>query len=397
MKRSLITTTLLLLGAVLGASPAPAAELSGFVAAEGTFFFHEPLFDEQEEHAASLVFQPELYHEWEDGSSFTFVPFYRCDTADSQRSHFDIRELNVLCLRETWELRVGVAKVFWGVTEFVHLIDVINQIDLVENIDEEDRLGQPMVHFSAPREWGTLDLFLLPYFRERTFPGRKGRLRYELEVDTDHPDYESGAGQCHPDWAARYSHTIGDWDFGIYHFMGTNREPTFRPRLRNGRGVLTLYYEQINQTGLDVQLVAGEWLWKLEALHRTGQGEDFFAATGGFEYTFVGIVDTNADLGIVGEWAGDTRGDHATNPYENDVMAGLRLTVNDPQSTELLVGLIQDVDSSTRALKVEASRRLADNWRLTLEAWSFFGNPNNDPLASLRDDDYLRVTMAYYF
>jgi len=378
MKTSAVRLTLFAAMCLLAEPVAGLAhELSGYVSAEGRFFFNDPASWEQERDNGSFAFQPEYYHEWEDGSAFLFVPFGRLDSADSERTHFDIRELNY---------------------EFVHLVDIVNQTDLVENIDEEEKLGQPMVHVSAPRDWGVLDLFLLPVFRERTFPGRKGRLRSALVVDTDHPVYESDSEEHHVDFAARYSNTIGDWDFGIYHFVGTSREPTFLPGIdKKGRAVLTPFYEQINQTGLDLQLVAGQWLWKLESLYRTGQGDGFFASVGGCEYSLVGIAETGMDLGLIGEYAYDERGDDATTAYENDAMFGLRLAVNDADGTELLAGLIQDLDSPSRALSIEASRRFGSNWRLSLQAWGFLDAPEDDPLFNLCDDDFLQVDLAYYF
>jgi hypothetical protein len=375
-----------------------AHELSGYVSAEGRFFFNDPLSSEQERDNGSFAFQPEYYHEWEDGSAFLFVPFGRLDSADSERTHFDIRELNYLWPTDDLELRFGVGKVFWGVTEFVHLVDIVNQTDLIENIDEEDKLGQPMVHLSVPRDWGILDMFLLPYFRERTFPGREGRLRSALVVDTDHPMYESDDEEHHVDFVARYSNTIGDWDFGIYHFVGTGREPTLLPGAnRKGQPVLVPFYEQINQTGLDLQMVAGQWLWKLESLYRTGQGDGFFASVGGCEYTLVGVAETDMDLGLIAEYAYDERRDEATTVYENDAMFGVRLAVNDIDSTELLAGLIQDLDSPARALSIEASRRFGSNWKLSLQAWGFLDSPADDPLFNVRDDDFLQVELAYYF
>jgi len=399
MRVTVVGTTLFVMLCLFGTPVTGLAnELSGYVTTEGRYFFHDTLFDEQEKNSGSFAFQPEYYHEWEDGSAFLFVPFGRFDSADHERTHFDIRELNYLWPTEDWELRLGIGKVFWGVTEFVHLVDIVNQTDLVENIDGEDKLGQPMAHLSVPRDWGIWDIFLLPYFRERTFPGRKGRLRHALVIDTDHPMYESDDEEHHVDFAARYSHTVGDWDFGIYHFVGTGREPTLLPDVdTKGRPVLIPYYEQINQTGLDLQLVAGQWLLKLESLYRTDQGNDFFASVGGFEYTFVGIAETSMDLGVIGEYAYDERRDNATTVYENDAMFGLRLAVNDAESTELLAGLIQDLDSPARALSVEASRRIGSNWKLFLQAWGFFDSPSDDLLYNVIDDDFLQIELAYYF
>jgi hypothetical protein len=398
MRRLLFAIILLLVSGGITASMVTAHEFSGFVAAEGRYFFHDPLFPEQERNDASLAFQPEYYHEWENGSSFTATLFARVDSADPERSHLDVRELLYLWLGNSWELRVGIGKVFWGVTEFVHLVDIINQTDLVEDIDGEDKLGQPMVNLSLIRDWGTIDLFVLPYFRERTFPGPEGRLRTEPAVDMDKAEYESGAEESNVDFAIRYSHSLGNWDFGIYNFNGTGREPTLLPDLNvSGEPVLIPFYEQINQTGLDLQMVAGNWLLKLEAFYRTGQGDDFFSGITGFEYTFVNLARTGVDLGLISEWVYDERGEEATTSSQNDAIIGLRLAVNDAASTALLVGFGQDIESSAHSLNVEGSRRFGDNWLLSLVSRFFFDIPEDDPSFSIRDDDYIQLELAYYF
>ena len=255
-----------------------------------------------------------------------------------------------------------------------------------------------MLHLSIPRNWGILDIFLLPYFRERTFPGTSGRLRIPLKIDQDNALYESSADERHSDFAIRYSHTVGNWDFGIYNFTGTGREPTLLfSSDSSGQPILIPLYEQINQSGLDLQLVAGEWLWKLESIYRTGQGEVFFAAVGGFEYTFTGIAGTGMDLGVIGELAFDDRGDTATTPLENDVLFGLRLAVNDIASTELLVGFLQDVTNSARIFSIETSRRFSNHWKGTIEGRTYFDSPPDDPTYSLRKDHFLQLELAYYF
>ncbi len=124
-------------------SPGRVFELNGHVAVEGRLFFHEPLYPEQNRNNASIALAPEFYYGFDSGSSLIFVPFLRVDSQDSERTHFDIRELNFLFLGDPWELRLGIGKVFWGVTEFVHLVDIINQTDLVEDIRAEDKLGSP--------------------------------------------------------------------------------------------------------------------------------------------------------------------------------------------------------------------------------------------------------------
>ena len=381
------------------ATPVQAHELNGSMSIEARLFANSPLYPKQERNNGSIAFAPEYYHEWENGSSFIFIPFLRLDTADSERSHFDIRELNFLLLGDPWELRIGLGKVFWGVTEFVHLIDIINQTDLVEDIRGEDKLGQPMVHLSIPQDWGILDFFVLPFFRERTFPGPEGRLRTPLVVDTDNPVYQSSAAENHVDFAIRYSQVFDFGDLGIYYFKGTSRDPLFIISLNtDGQPVLLPYYQQMDQVGIDLQLVAGSWLWKLESLYQDNESKSFFAATGGFEYSFVRIGDSMMDLGIIAELSYDDRGAEAATPFENDLFAGLRLGVNDSAGTELLAGLSYDLDNMGNVLLIEASRRLTENIKIFVDGWAFFDiEPGDYYLHSIRDDDFLRLQLFYYF
>jgi len=384
---------------------AGAHELTGYVEGEVRLYPENPNHPGQRDQSASLAFQPEYYHEFEGGSSVTAVPFFRLDSADAERTHFDVRELTFLWLHDDFEMRLGVRKVFWGVTEVLHLVDIINQTDLVENSDGEQKLGQPMVNLSIAREWGTVDLFWLPYFRERTFPGRKGRLRFGLVVDTDQAQYESAAEEWHTDWAARYTRTFGDWDVGIHYFMGTGRDPSYTLGTGDGGNPVILpVYQQIRQTGVDISYVIGSWLWKLEALYRQGQGDrrglernDYAAATGGFEYTFNGIFDTQMDLGLVLEYLYDERKDFALTPFENDVAGALRLAVNDAASTEMLFGWVQDIDTDAQFIFLEASRRLGDQWTLEVEVRTFMNQPSTAFLYALRDDDLLQCVLQYHF
>ena len=374
-----------------------AYEFIGNISLEGRGFFHEPSYPNQEHSNGSVAAELELYHEFDSGSSWIVEAFARLDSSDEERSHWDIREANYLYLADNWEIRIGLGKVFWGATEFVHLVDIINQTDLVESLDEEEKLGQSMIHLSVPRDWGVIDAFVLPWFRERTYPGEKGRLRTPLVVATDQTRYESGAEESHCDLALRYSHTFGDADIGMYNFIGTSRQPTLLLGQQNRTPVLIPYYEQINQTGLDVQMVAGNWLWKGEAFLRSGQGRSFAATTFGFEYTFVGIGESEMDLGIIGEYVFDDRAGYMASPYDNDVMTGLRLVVNDAEGTEILAGIIKDVEFSSMFSSFEASRRFGDRWKVAVEAVFFTHIDRLDPAYSLRNDDHIRAELFFYF
>ncbi len=354
----------------------------------------------------------EYHRSWHDGrSGITVTPFLRLDADDDERTHADLREAFYTRVGDDWELHLGARQIFWGVTEFNHLVDIINQTDLVENIDGEDKLGQPMAQLSLVRDWGIVDVFLLGGFRERTFPGEDGRLRGALPVDGDAARYASGAGRDRIDGAVRWSHHVGPVNFGLHHFSGTGREPQYLAELRDGALVLVPEYHVIDQTGFDGQALLGDWAWKLEAFTRSGDGDRFAAVTAGFERTLVGVFGSRADLGLVAEYMYDERDEAAFNTlFEHDLALGARWRSNDVADTTALFGVIWDVNTDEYVLSLEASRRLGASWLAVVEGRVFGGAPGLDPdmpptqlldgeykSRSLQDDDYLQLELTRYF
>jgi len=373
-------------------------DFSGYVGLEYRNFLSQPSDPRQQGDNLSLSIEPEYYSEWDNGrQSFTFKPFARLDQGDAERSHWDIRELMWVKAANDWELHAGVGKVFWGVTEVVHLVDIVNQTDLVEDFYLNERLGQPMLNLILIRDWGTLDLFVLPGFRERTFPSVTGRPRSIPWVDTSQAVYESSQGKRHVDYAARWSQTLGDWDLGVSYFNGTSREPRFTLGSSGGEAVYIPNYDLISQYSTDIQAALDAWLLKFEAYYRRGQGAAYYASTGGIEYSFYGVFESDADLGILVEYMYDERGDKAPTPFQNDYFIGARLTLNDEQSSELLGGVVRDFRYNRNYFLLEASRRLGDDWKLSAEALSFARTPVTDPGYSFRNDNYLQLELQYYF
>jgi hypothetical protein len=376
-----------------------ALELSGYLGIESLGFLQNPLFPLQHSHYLSAAIQSQLVHEWDNGKqSLTFVPFFRLSQHDNRRTHFDIRELTWLKAADTWELRTGIRKVFWGVAESQHLVDIINQTDLVENSDTEDKLGQPMINLALIRDWGTVDLFLLPGFRERTFAGSEGRLNFPM-LNQGAARFEKQGIEKHLAYAFRWSKAIAEWDMGLSYFYGTNRTPTIVPELDplgNYKQIVP-FYENIHQTGLDVQYTKGNWQWKLEAIVRAGQGKTFVAGTGGLEYSFYNIYESGFDIGLLAEYLYDSRGRNGQTFFQDDIMTGLRFGLNDEQSTEILASITFDRTSNTKFYNVEASRRLVESLKLTLEARFFSGADKNDFAFFLRQDDHIRAELSYHF
>ena len=388
----------IIFAAIAVSSNVHAAELSGNVSVQHRHFFDDPLDSQQHKHYNSFAAEPELYQKWDNGNqSLNAILFYRQDQHDDERTHADIRELSWNSVYENFEITAGISKVFWGVTESQHLVDIINQTDQVESTDGEEKLGQPMIRVSTEQDWGVLDLFVLPGFREQTFPGAEGRPRFEispgLSFDGDAATYQSDKKEKHIDYAARWLGYFDEIELGISYFTGTSREPTM---VLNGT-TLSSHYLQIKQIGVDLQAIVEDWTWKLEAISRKSDTENYIATTAGFEYTLYGIFESNTDLGIVVEYLYDDRNELASTPFQNDITTALRWALNDVQSTEVLLGVITDLDESVVANFVEASRRIGDDFKLKVEARAFNNTVVARPLHGFRQDDFVQADLAWYF
>lgn len=400
----LVTLLVPLLALQMLAAPAARAQFDsqwlwgGDAGAEQRYFFEEPRWPGQSDDAVGSV-HTNLEARWRDDSGnqrASFKLFGRLDSVDDERSHADLREAYWAYAGDDWELLLGANKVFWGVTESRHLVDIINQTDLVEDIDREQKLGQPMVNLLLQREWGQLDFYLMPWFRERTFPGVEGRLRAPLPVDTGNARYESPAEQHHTDVALRWSHYFGDVDIGVYAFHGNGREPVLVLAEEEDR-LLPLYHE-ISQLGVDVQYTRDAWLWKFEGIARNGLDDTFAAAVAGFEYTLYGVRESAADVGLLVEYLYDGRGPgEPVTVFDNDVFLGARLALNDTQDSSMLAGAVVDTDSQEWFFNLEAQRRIGEHYIAEARLRLFNGDKKLNQLYAFDRDDYFQLSFTGFF
>ncbi len=378
--------------------------------------------------------------------SLRLVPFGRIDPYVTDRSHWDIREGYYLHKDDGWDLLVGATRVFWGVTESRHLVNIVNQSDYLEDIDGEDYLGQPMVNASFFGDWGTLDLYAMTGFRERQFPNNEGRYSLPISIDEGAAEFESDLKHWQPDLAVHFRTTLDNWDFGLSHFYGTSRDPRFGVTLdpaakflptsvQNQLKSLTLasindlsqldsllagtglstaqalhiadefvslkpIYDIINQTGIEALGVYGDLLLKFEGATITGHGGNrIWAAVGGFEYTFTNVGDSGIDVGLLGEALYDSR-DLDDGPYtifDNDIFAGVRVAFNDVDTTSLLIGGYVDWELGTTILTAELDHRLNDYMKLSVEARGYPYVSQQDPLRVFEKDSYVQLRLSFFF
>ena len=399
------------------------AELRGEASVEAILFPEDPLFAGQEDQSLSFAIKPRGVLEWNEvqplgGADITatITPFLRVDTQDEERTHFDFREAKLDLRFGDTDVTIGADTVFWGKTEVDQIVDIVNQVDGVEGTDGEDKLGQPMLAVRRLIDIGSFagqaSAFYFPYFRERTFLGQESRLRPGIAVEGVR--YETGAEEWTPSFAGRLAGFLGDVDAGVHVFHGLSRDPSFEVSdgvvVLDALGIPTLVptelrpvYGRITQVGLDAQYTNDATLWKLEAIGRFDQRnaafekEDYVSAIAGIEHTLYGIAGTNADLGLIAEYAYDSRGNLALTPFDNDAVFGARLALNDAQDTSALMTATVDADTAETILRLEAERRLGDSFKLEIAGQAFINTDEASIVNDLRDDHFLRITFSAFW
>jgi len=366
-------------------------EIIGELSFDNRYFFNAGLQEQKKNHT-SFSFSPEIFQD-NSNKIFHFKAKLRKDSEDSGRNLNDIQELYLINILEDKEIKYGVSKEFWGVTETSHRVDIINQTDFTEGFDGEEKLGQPMIKISLERQWGLLDIYTLLGFRERNFSGKKGRLRLPLPINEKGSLYSSSSKNKRADFAVRWSNYYDDFDIAISHFSGTSREPRFLPSA-NKINELVPVYEVIDQTGLEIQYLLDSLAIKGEVISRSGQGERFTAATYGFEYTQVGVLQSRIDLGWVVEFNHDDRLE--SSPF----VLGTRFSFNDIYDSQILSGFILNDKSKELGFLLEASRRIGECCLLSLEGIYFDDTEEDNGQKKLfqafKEDDFLRAEFIYY-
>jgi len=70
-----------------------------------------------------------------------------------------------------WDFLIGINKVFWGVAETRHLVNIVNRLDIVEDTDEEGIFWLSMVAVGLEKDWGTTGLFRFTWLSRARFSG----------------------------------------------------------------------------------------------------------------------------------------------------------------------------------------------------------------------------------
>ena len=377
-------------------------EYSAELSFSSWLFPESPVYTGQEHNNYSLALEPEIYSEWSSGSNFVFRPFLRLDSVDNNRTHFDLRESIFSWYGDDWESSIGLGQVFWGVAESKNLVDIINQFDVVDDPLYKTKLGQPLINLTLIKDTGYYEFFVMPYFREQTSPGKKGRLRLDPEFSKGTTKFEGGS-QWTPEMAIRWSNTYNDYDISIHNFYGYGRSPSIDINLVDGKIKYEPNYQRIRQIGGTIQKNSGATLYKFEWLARDGQKDanlrrgGYLASILGLEHTLYKTIGDNGDLGFLMEYNFDSRRTRSTDALQDDIFVAIRLALNDSENTELLLGSIFDLDGDGQIYQFDFGRRINDSLTFGIRGAIYQNGRLGSNLYILRQDSWLEIDLRKYF
>lgn len=371
------------------------------------------------------------------------------------RSNVNLTKAHYTQVFETWDLLVGYNVENWGVAESRSVLNVMNPVNNTDLSFGQDLVGTPMINANFNTSVGTFSAYALVGFEQPYSAQRSSRGRGPFATYNGRATYEEGEGR-NLDVALRFTnnYTVGDGslDFAASYFNGTSRQPVGLPGCGytfGGVGAATCdsinaailnafqggfpagtsggafwdflaanandanlgaisaipsvgfvpYYQKIQQVGISAVYARGDLQFRFEGAYRKPNGEDgSIAAVIGGDYTWSNFAGTDSTLTVAMEYLYDDRDSRQPLAvFENDVFLGLNYMLNDTRDTRFRLGGFYDLDSQAQLYQLSVSTRLNDNMRAELSAVQVVTDGYNDPLAFIRDDNFLELKFSAFF
>lgn len=314
--------------------------------------------------------------------------FGNWDNQDPGRRYWDIREAHLTKIMDRLEFTAGIGREFWGVSESINVVNVINQADLAESFDGKTKLGQPMLKALYVADSVDLSFIYMPVFRERLYPLRPNA---GLNVSDD-ARYEDGKKQG--GWAARAKFYTNNSEWAIGAFAGTRRVPLLS--VEPSTGTLVPYYIQTQNVLLDAVYVGDVVSPKLELKIGNELDRHFAALNAGIEYRPDWYLENFNDLTLISEYLYDSREDTLENHGQNDLFLGMRSEIGIDGEVKALFS--QDLSYASQYLELSVQYRINDYVRLMSKATTILKASIDDAsLYPYRNEDFLRASVHVAF
>ncbi len=361
------------------------------------------------------------------GFKSRFRAYGRAGLVDQERNIAVIEDAWLAYKFESWYLKVGAEVQNWTATEAFHPADIINSQNLDSNLENPEKLGEPIISAEHRVGTGKLSLFILPYQMETVYGPDSSRLS-GLGENTEIGDalwfdgktLEEAAVSAEQ-WGIRFTQTLGGADFALHYLEHYDRlQPLFLSASSNPNMPRPVYFKSQN-AGLTYAHVIDAAVLKLEYNYKdfVEQEEPVFnAALGGnlalsqadhsqlalgLEYNIFHDSGTETALYLEGQgiFGVDDEVAQTLSVFQKDVFIGVRHALNDVMGREIFAFVIVDAeDTSDYMYNFRYQQRLSDIVTLQLGLRIVESGQRANSLLGLHAierSDHVFINLTCYF
>ena len=313
------------------------------------------------------------------------------DKVDIERRYVDIREASAYKSWDDISVGGGIDTFFWGVSESINLINVLNQSDVIASLDGKVKLGQTFVSLHHRIFNGDIKVYYLPTFRERSFPQRPSFGGQIVHTCIFEDDNKRGG------IAARGVFYHNNVEFSLGYFKGTRRDPLFI-KLSSKQAQLIPYYLQTENYLFDGVYLGTDATYKLEIKTGKEQSKGFFASNIGIEYPIFSLPTILQDLVLIAEYVFDDRGNTVESHGQNDIFIGTKFELTSSGNTQVRFLFSYDFDYKSQYAEISYQYRITDYVRIKAKMMGVLKDSTNDlRLHPLANEEFIKMSIHYAF
>ena len=347
----------------------------------------------------------------------------RLDRQDPERTLMVVEEAWVQWRFKPFKLKVGYDLLNWTATEAFHPADIFNSRNLDSDLQNYEKVGEPMVALSAKTSLGSITLYHMPTFTQPILPSPSSRLSFspgqQLEMKRLNAEGILTDRWFTPQFGLRWRYAFDNADLSLH---GIHHQDRSQPLVALVDQAPTALFQTVTQVGGTYQHVIDAFILKVEAawrlFHAPNLGDQdivFLDGRGGqpdhgrialgLEYGLAHEAGSESTLILEGQALVGTTREVASklDTFQGDALIGYRFALNDKDSTSLLVSAIADLEYFDEFIgSVSCERRFGETWVAKASVrWiqtETITNPlDAKPLQRLRESDYVSLQLIRHF
>ncbi len=314
------------------------------------------------------------------------------DKDDKNRRYVDFNDLYYLYNFENSDILIGRTTLFWGALEFYNISDVFNSKDFLDDLfDYSSKLGSWNIAYTRYFENSEISIITKLYEERQKMQDLKS-INYFFLLPYD-DDLITQKDRFRPTIFLKYS-GFGDEIQIDYSFIYQNGYDNQRYMIvQNGKLRQNAYL--VNKLLGFLTLVIDDTIYKAEAAFAKSDDKkvsDYVQFGVGIEHTLYGIWDKK-DLGLLLEYYRYESDQKIQNFFENDLVIGTRILINDVASSSILAGLDIDLENKEKIFILKYDTRVFDSYKLVFSYQKL--SPKRDSI--FKELDQIKFEFSYYF